>query len=111
MKKIILLSILLIGLTSLSFAQSKHGVRINASCMKGGIAKFHVEHKAGVLAYFTGTYRGRSGQLGSDTFYCTNPIGCTFTHTLSVKGIQLSRHFIRVRGKNEKITSHSAKCR
>ena len=130
MKKIILLSILLVGLTSMSYAERKHGARINASCKKGGIAKFHVEYKAFVLAYFRGTYNGRSGQLGSDTFYCKNPKGCTFTHTLSTtklrkltsindhlekkvfnKGIELSRHFIRVRGKNEKISIHSAGCR
>ncbi len=115
MKKIILISILLMGLISMSFAERKHGVRINASCMKGGIAKFHVENGAIVLAYFKGTYKGRSGKLGSKIFTCTNPMGCTFTHILSLKynssGMELSRHFIRVRGKNEKISSHSAGCR
>lgn len=115
MKKIILLSVLLIGLTSIGFSQTKHGVRINASCVKGGIAKFHVENGAVVLAYFTGKYKGRRGRLGSEIFNCRNPIGCTFTHILSPKlnskGMELSRHFIRVRGKNEKVSSHSAGCR
>ena len=121
MKKIILSGILFIGLTNMSFGTTKHGANISSSCNNGGIATFRVEKGALVNAYFTGTYiknnYRRKGKMGGQVFHCNNIAGCTFTHKLSLSmkansnNFELEKHFIIVKGKNEKIIRHSARCR